>query len=79
MMWMDAERLYELKPRSIMYLFSGGKDSSLALILTRNLVKKLCEEIGCRVYVIYIYVTKSYLVSTANNVSSETTKRYVEE
>jgi len=57
MMWMDTERLYELKPRSVMYLFSGGKDSSLALALTRDLVKKFCEEIGCRVYIVYIYVT----------------------
>jgi hypothetical protein len=38
-------------------LFSGGKDSSLALLLTRNYVKRLCEEIGCKVHMLYIYIT----------------------
>jgi hypothetical protein len=56
-MWVDADRLYMLRPRTVIYLFSGGKDSSLALLLTRDFVKKLCGEVGCRVYVVYIYVT----------------------
>ena len=52
-----VKRLYEIKPRSIVYLFSAGKDSSLVLALTRDFVKKLCEEIKCKVYIVYIYVT----------------------
>ena len=52
-----VKKLYEIKPRSIVYLFSGGKDSSLALLLTRGFIKKLCEDIKCKVFVVYIYVT----------------------
>jgi 3'-phosphoadenosine 5'-phosphosulfate sulfotransferase (PAPS reductase)/FAD synthetase len=52
-----AKKLYEIKPRSIVYLFSGGKDSALALALTRSFVKRLCEEIKCKVYIVYIYMT----------------------
>ena len=52
-----SRKLYEIKPRSIVYLFSGGKDSSLVLALTRDFVKKFCEETKCKVYVVYIYVT----------------------
>jgi 3'-phosphoadenosine 5'-phosphosulfate sulfotransferase (PAPS reductase)/FAD synthetase len=51
------KRLYEIKPRSVLYLFSGGKDSSLALALTRDFVKKLCEDIKCKVFAVYIYIT----------------------
>jgi 3'-phosphoadenosine 5'-phosphosulfate sulfotransferase (PAPS reductase)/FAD synthetase len=50
-------KLSSIKPRTVLYLFSGGKDSSLALLLTRDCVKRLCEEIKCRVYMLYIYVT----------------------
>ena len=52
-----AEKLSSIKPRTVLYLFSGGKDSSLALLLTRDCVKRLCEEIKCRVYVLYVYIT----------------------
>jgi 3'-phosphoadenosine 5'-phosphosulfate sulfotransferase (PAPS reductase)/FAD synthetase len=52
-----AKKLYMVKPRTILYLFSGGKDSSLALLLTRDAIKRLCEEVKCRVYMLYIYVT----------------------
>jgi 3'-phosphoadenosine 5'-phosphosulfate sulfotransferase (PAPS reductase)/FAD synthetase len=52
-----SKKFYEIKPRSIVYLFSGGKDSALVLALTRDFVKKFCEEIKCRVYIVYIYVT----------------------
>jgi len=52
-----AEQLHKIKPRTILYLFSGGKDSSLALLLTRDGVKRLCEEIDCNVYMLYIYIT----------------------
>lgn len=48
------EKIRQIKPRSIVYLFSGGKDSSLALLLTRDFVKELCNEIKCRVYILYI-------------------------
>jgi 3'-phosphoadenosine 5'-phosphosulfate sulfotransferase (PAPS reductase)/FAD synthetase len=51
------EQLYRIKPRTIVYLFSGGKDSSLALLLTRDFVRELCEEVKCRVYMLYIYIT----------------------
>jgi 3'-phosphoadenosine 5'-phosphosulfate sulfotransferase (PAPS reductase)/FAD synthetase len=52
-----AEKLSSIKPRTVLYLFSGGKDSSLALLLTRDCVKRLCEEIKCRVYMLYVYIT----------------------
>jgi 3'-phosphoadenosine 5'-phosphosulfate sulfotransferase (PAPS reductase)/FAD synthetase len=51
------EELYRIRPRTIIYLFSGGKDSALSLLLTRDDVKRLCEEIGCNVYMLYIYIT----------------------
>jgi len=51
------EQLYRIRPRTIVYLYSGGKDSSLALLLTRDFVRELCEEIRCRVYMLYIYIT----------------------
>jgi len=51
------EQLHRIKPRTIVYLFSGGKDSSLALLLTRDFVRDFCREIGCRVYMLYIYIT----------------------
>jgi 3'-phosphoadenosine 5'-phosphosulfate sulfotransferase (PAPS reductase)/FAD synthetase len=52
-----VEQLRRIRPRTIVYLYSGGKDSSLALLLTRDFVRDLCREIGCRVYVLYIYIT----------------------
>jgi len=51
------EVLLSVKPRSIAYLFSAGKDSALALLVTRDVVKEFCEKNGCRVYVVYVYVT----------------------
>ena len=50
------ERLLRLRPRALLYLFSGGKDSSLALLLTRDLARELAERVGARVYVLYIAV-----------------------
>jgi 3'-phosphoadenosine 5'-phosphosulfate sulfotransferase (PAPS reductase)/FAD synthetase len=52
-----AEKLSSIKPRTVLYLFSGGKDSSLALLLTRDCVKRLCEDVKCRVYMLYVYIT----------------------
>jgi len=49
--------LWSIKPRSIVYLFSGGKDSSAALILTRDIVKEYAGETGAEVYMVYIYIT----------------------
>jgi hypothetical protein len=51
------EKIYKINPKSVVYLFSGGKDSSLALLLTRDFIRNLCMEIKCKVYVVYIYVT----------------------
>jgi hypothetical protein len=51
-----ADRIRSIKPRSIVYLFSGGKDSALALLITRDFVKQLCSEIKCRVYMLYIVI-----------------------
>jgi len=51
----------QIRPRSVIYLYSGGKDSSLALLLTRDLVKDLCSVIGCKVYVVHIVVTGNSL------------------
>ena len=57
----DYSRAYEVllsvRPKSIVYLFSGGKDSSLALLMTRDIVKEFCEKNNCKVYVVYVYVT----------------------
>jgi len=50
------KKLYEVNPRSIVYLFSGGKDSSLALLLTRDFVRDLCSEVKCRVYILYVLI-----------------------
>jgi len=49
--------LSSIKPRSIVYLFSGGKDSSSSLILTRDAVKEYADKTGTEVYIAYIYVT----------------------
>ena len=51
------DQLFKIKPRSVVYLFSGGKDSSLALLLTRDFVYKLCSEIECKTYILYVYIT----------------------
>ena len=51
------ERLLRLRPRTILYLFSGGKDSALALLLTRDFARELAERVGARVYMLYIVVT----------------------
>ena len=50
-------RVEGLRPRSILYLFSGGKDSSLALLLTRDFVRELARRIKARVYMLYVVVT----------------------
>ena len=52
--WID--KLREINPRSIVYLFSGGKDSSLALLLTRDVVKEFSRETGARVYIAYVLI-----------------------
>jgi 3'-phosphoadenosine 5'-phosphosulfate sulfotransferase (PAPS reductase)/FAD synthetase len=51
------KRIEELKPRTIVYLYSGGKDSSLALLITRDAVRELAQRIKARVYMLYIVVT----------------------
>jgi 3'-phosphoadenosine 5'-phosphosulfate sulfotransferase (PAPS reductase)/FAD synthetase len=51
-----VEQLRKIRPRVVVYLFSGGKDSSLALLLTRDFVKEFCKEIGCRVYILHIVI-----------------------
>jgi len=51
-----VKKLHEVKPRSIVYLFSGGKDSSLALLLTRDFIKKFCDGAGCKTYILYIAI-----------------------
>ena len=48
--------LDRLSPRSIVYLYSGGKDSSLALLLTRDSVKRYSEEYGAKVYIVYVLI-----------------------
>ena len=50
------ERLLRLRPRTILYLFSGGKDSALALLLTRDFARELAERVKARVYVLYVAV-----------------------
>ena len=49
-------KLYEIRPRSIVYLFSGGKDSALALLLTRDVVKRYADDTRTRVYILYIAI-----------------------
>jgi len=49
--------LESVKPRSIVYLFSGGKDSSAALILTRDVVREYALKNNAKVYIVYIYIT----------------------
>jgi len=53
----DVQRISQLRPRTVLYMFSGGKDSSLALLLTRDFMKDFCEKNGCKVYLFYIYIT----------------------
>jgi 3'-phosphoadenosine 5'-phosphosulfate sulfotransferase (PAPS reductase)/FAD synthetase len=53
----DIQRISQLRPRTVLYFFSGGKDSSLALLLTRDFMKDFCERNGCKVYLFYIYIT----------------------
>jgi hypothetical protein len=54
-----AEELSSIKPRTVLYLFLGGKDSSLEPLLTRDSVKSLCEEVKYRFYMLYVYITGS--------------------
>lgn len=51
------DRIWEIRPRSFVYLFSGGKDSAAALALTRNVVREIVEELKAKVYILYVYVT----------------------
>jgi hypothetical protein len=51
------EKIRQIRPRSVVYLFSAGKDSSLVLLLSRDFVKELCNEIKCKALIVYIYVT----------------------
>jgi len=51
------EKIRQIRPRTVVYLFSAGKDSSLSLLLTRGFVRDLCAEIKCKAFVVYIYVT----------------------
>jgi 3'-phosphoadenosine 5'-phosphosulfate sulfotransferase (PAPS reductase)/FAD synthetase len=53
-----ADEIRRINPRSAVFLFSGGKDSSLALLLTRDLMKELKDELHMRgVYILYVYIT----------------------
>jgi len=49
--------LHEIRPHSIVYLFSGGKDSSLALLKTRDIVRDYASRFNARVYIVHITVT----------------------
>ena len=44
----DVQRISQLRPRTLLYMFSSGKDSSLALLLTRDFMKDYCEKSGCK-------------------------------
>jgi len=50
------EKLYKIKPRVVNYLFSGGKDSSLALLFTRDFIRDFCKETGCKVYILHVII-----------------------
>ena len=50
------EQIRKIRPWSVVYLYSGGKDSSLALLLTRDLVKKLSKEMKFGVYMLYVCI-----------------------
>jgi hypothetical protein len=50
------EKLYKIKPRVVNYLFSGGKDSSLALLFTRDFIRDFCRETGCKVYILHVII-----------------------
>lgn len=52
-----SDKLYEIRPRSIVYLFSAGKDSAAALALTRDVVRDVASELRAKVYILYVYVT----------------------
>jgi len=56
----DSSKAYEIltsiKPKSVVYLFSAGKDSALALLATRDVVKDFCKNF-CKVYIVYVYIT----------------------
>jgi hypothetical protein len=66
----------QVKPKSVIYLYSGGKDSSLALLLTRDIVKDLCNVIGCKIYITHIVVTGNSL--PANTWCSQLVLKYHE-
>jgi 3'-phosphoadenosine 5'-phosphosulfate sulfotransferase (PAPS reductase)/FAD synthetase len=50
------KRIEGLKPHTILYLYSGGKDSSLTLLFTRDAVRELAQRVGARVYMLYIAI-----------------------
>lgn len=53
----DMQEIDRIKPRTVLYMYSGGKDSSLSLLFTRDFIKDYCENNNCRVYQFYIYIT----------------------
>ena len=54
---MFKEQLLKIRPRTIVYLFSGGKDSSMALLKTRDIVRDYAREYNARVYMVHITIT----------------------
>jgi len=52
----QALDLEQVSPRSIVYLYSGGKDSSLALLLTRDRVKAYTAKTRAKVYIVHIVI-----------------------
>jgi 3'-phosphoadenosine 5'-phosphosulfate sulfotransferase (PAPS reductase)/FAD synthetase len=51
-----VEEIRKIGPKTVEYLYSAGKDSSLALLITRDAVKKLREELGFDVYMVYVLI-----------------------
>jgi len=50
------EKIKEIDPKTIVYLFSGGKDSSVALIKTRDFVKEYAKKNNIKVFILYVYI-----------------------
>lgn len=51
--WIELEKIH---PYSIVYYFSGGKDSSAALALSRDVVREYSKKYHVKVYIFYVYI-----------------------
>jgi hypothetical protein len=50
------DEIRKIKPRTVEFLYSAGKDSSLAVLITRDAIKELRDELNFDVYMVYVLI-----------------------